>query len=419
MGGALLLTALGLAAYSLATDPGDLLHRKSYVSRPMLLVAAAAALSPALVRPLLRLLGARGRLVRAQAAAAARRTAAVAAPVVAVVALAGALPGAVATVNAAKSAEIARATTADLVLTAAGGLAPAELSRVRTTPGVRTASAVTSTQITTLEDGVALIRSQGWAVDPATLPGTVRLPDVAGSLAGLDDGSIVVTTEWQRHTVGETVTVWLADGTRRRLRIAAVLAQGTGDNGVYVTAHNAPPGAAPALVRIRLAPGASPAAVSAQLRHAVPGADVRTGPAWVRATAPHSTATTRLGLALTLGIALLYAVLALATAQAVSTAARARELTLLRRSGATRLQLLRLTAAESLLPVAVGAALGLLTAGLHLATLHAALARLATPAPLTLPWQELTLATTACATAAITATTAPVLRHLLRTRPRP
>lgn len=418
-GGALLLAALGLTAYSLCTDPADLLHRKSYVSRPMLLVAAAAALSPALVRPLLRLLGARGRLVRAQAAAAPRRTAAVAAPVVAVVALAGALPGAVATVNAAKSAEIARATTADLVLTAAGGLDPAELARVRAAPGVRTVSAATPAPVTVLEDGVALIRSAGWAVDPATLPDTVRLPVVSGRLADLDDGSIVVTTEWQRHTVGAAVTVWGADGTPRRLRIAAVLAQGTGDNGVYVTARNAPPGAAPTLVRIRLARGASPAAVAAALRRAAPGAGVRTGPAWVRATAPHATAATRLGLALTLGIALLYAVLALATAQAVSTAARARELTLLRRSGATRLQLLRLAAAESLLPVAVGATLGLLTAAVHLATLHAALARLSTPAPFPLPWPEPALTATACAAAAAAATTVPVLLHLFRSRSRP
>ncbi|MFI0937212.1 FtsX-like permease family protein [Streptomyces sp. NPDC021020] len=421
-GGALLATSLGLAAYSLYADPAgpaDLLHRKSYVSRPMLLVAAAAALSPALVRPLLRLLGAHGRLVRAQAAAAARRTAAVAAPVVAVVALAGALPGATATVNAAKSAEIARATTADLVLTAAGGLDATELARVRAAPGVRTASAATAASVTTLEDSVALIRAQGWAVDPATLPDTVRLPVVAGRLADLDDGSIVVTTEWQRHTAGETVTVWLADGTKRRLRIAAVLAQGTGDNGVYLTPRNAPPGAAPALVRIRLAPGASPAAVTAELRRAVPGADVRTGPAWVRATAPHATAATRLGLALTLGIALLYATLALATAQAMSTAARTRELTLLRRSGATRLQLLRLTAAESLLPVAVGAAIGLLAAALDLATLHAALSRLSVPHPLALPWRELTLTTTVCAAAAVAATAVPVLLHLRRTRARP
>jgi hypothetical protein len=65
--------------------------------------------------------------------------------------------------------------------------------------------------------------------------------------------------------------------------------------------------------------------------------------------------------------------------------------------------------------VAVGAALGLLTAAVHLATLHAALIRLSTPAPFPLPWPELTLTTTACAAAAVAATTLPVLLHLART----
>lgn len=52
-GAALLLTAVATLAYSLVTDPGELLHRKSYISRPMLLITAVALLSPLTVRPLL------------------------------------------------------------------------------------------------------------------------------------------------------------------------------------------------------------------------------------------------------------------------------------------------------------------------------------------------------------------------------
>ncbi|WP_327290268.1 FtsX-like permease family protein [Streptomyces sp. NBC_01198] len=406
-GGALLLGALALAAYTLTSDPSDLLHRKSYVSRPMLLISAVSLLSPALVRPLVRLLAVRGMLVREQAAAAVRRTAAVAGPVLVTVALAGSLLGGVATVNAAKSAEIRRATTADLVLTAAGGLDAAALARAGAVPGVARASAVTTGTVFTREDGVALIRSDAWAVDPATLPGTARLPLVAGRLADLDDDSIVVNAEWQQHTVGCRVTVWLADGTRRTLRVAAVLATGTGGNGVYLTPHNSPRGAAPTLVRFRLAPAADPAAVTAALHRAVAGAEIRTGAAWARATAPHTTAATRLGLALTLGIALAYAALALAAALAMSTASRARDLTLLRLSGATRLQVLRLVAAESLLVVAVGAVLGLPVALLDLAGMRAALAGLGVHSPLVLPWQALGGTVAACAAVAVAASVVP------------
>ncbi|MFG1805072.1 FtsX-like permease family protein [Streptomyces sp. NPDC049040] len=406
-GSALLLAALALTGYALCADPSDLLHRKTYISRPMLAITAAALLSPALVRPLVRLVAVRGGLVRELAAASARRTAAVAGPVLVVVALAGSLLGGIANVNTAKSAEVRHATTADLYLTAPGGLDAAALAGVGSVPGVRTASAVTAGTVFTLEDGVALIRSEAWAVDPATLPGTARLPVVAGRLADLDDDSIVVNAEWQQHTVGREVTVWLADGTRRTLRIAAVLATGTGGNGVYVTAHNTPPGAAPGLVRIRLAPAADPAAVTAALYRAVLGARVRTAADWIRAASPRTTAATRMGLALTLGIALLYAALALGVALVMSTTARARDLTLLRLSGATRPQLLRLVAAESLVVVAVGAVLGIPVVLLDLAGMHTALILQGVRSPLVLPWREVGATVAVCAAVAVASSVVP------------
>ncbi|WP_181807452.1 ABC transporter permease, partial [Streptomyces shenzhenensis] len=51
-GAALLITAAVTLALTLVTDPGDLLRRKTYVSRPMLLISAVALLAPVLVRPL-------------------------------------------------------------------------------------------------------------------------------------------------------------------------------------------------------------------------------------------------------------------------------------------------------------------------------------------------------------------------------
>ncbi|MEH0531037.1 ABC transporter permease [Streptomyces stelliscabiei] len=58
LGAALLAGGLGLLAWKVGTDPADLLKRKTYTTQPMLLVTAAAALAPLLVRPVVRLLGA-------------------------------------------------------------------------------------------------------------------------------------------------------------------------------------------------------------------------------------------------------------------------------------------------------------------------------------------------------------------------
>lgn len=87
-------------------------------------------------------------------------------------------------------------------------------------------------------------------------------------MSGLDDDSIIVNEEWENHTVGDRVNVWLGDGTHKSLRIAAVMPPGTGDNGVYITPRNAPT-APVGPFDVRLAPGADAGTVAAGLRQAL------------------------------------------------------------------------------------------------------------------------------------------------------
>lgn len=418
-GAALLVAAVATLAHALLTEPGDLLHRKTYVSRPMLLITAVALLSPALVGPLTRLLawlparlpGALGLLVRENSTTGVRRTAAVAAPVLVTVALAGSLLGATSTLNEARAQEVARRTTADFVVTADQAFDPAALARLRRTPGADV-SPTSATAVHVLEDGVALVKSEARAADPTLLATTVRLPVTAGRVADLDDDSIVVNEEWARHTVGGRVEVWLGDGTRRSLRIAAVLATGTGDNGVYVTPANAP-GASVDRIDVKVRHGAAPAAVATALREAVrqqPQAELLTKSQWIRASYPQTNSTTRLGLLLILGIALLYTGISLANTLLMATSDRTRELASLRLAGATPLQLLRLVGAEALTVVAVGAVLGVLVTFLNLLGMDTALHLLAAPAPLAVPWPALGATTAACAVLAVlSATTATAL----------
>ncbi|MDH6222299.1 ABC transporter permease [Streptomyces pseudovenezuelae] len=427
-GTALLITAVATQAFALLTDPGDLLHRKTYVSRPMLLITAVALLSPAVVRPLVRLVvrlpGAVGMLVRENAAAGVRRTAAVAAPVLVTVALTGSLLGATATLEGARATEARGRTVADFVLTstAGTGFSPATLRRLRAVPDA-IVSPTATTAVYVLEDGVALIKSQARAADPHALATTVRLPLTAGRVTDLDDDSIVVNEEWARHTVGRHVTVWLGDGTRKSLRVAAVMPVGTGDNGAYVTPANAP--RAPVdRVDVKVREDATTGAVAVALRKAVSGtgAEVLTRADWLRRTAPSTSGglsagtdrTTRLGFLLVLGIALLYTGISLANTLVMATSDRLRDLETLRLTGATRSQLLRLITAESLTTVALGAFLGLLVAALNLLGMWTALARQSVWTPLRLPWPALALTTTACAALAVTAALIPTAFALRR-----
>ncbi|PWK66787.1 putative ABC transport system permease protein [Streptomyces sp. CG 926] len=423
LGAALLLAGLVTLAHALLTDPSDLLHRKTYISRPMLFIVAFALLSPLLVRPLVRLIawlparlpGASGMLIRENAAAGVRRTGAVAAPVLVTVALAGSLLGTTATLNEAKAAEIRQRTTADHVITAGpGGFDPATIERIRAVPGTEI-SATAATAVHVQEEGTALIRSDARAVDPAALARTARLPLTAGSVTDLDDDSVIVTEEWERHTVGSTVEVWLGDGTRKALRIAAVMSIGTGGNGAYVTPANAP-GATVDRIDVRLAPGADGRAVGAALAEAArpAGGRVLTADRWMAENRPGTRRTTRTGLLLVLGIALLYTGIALAGTLVMATSDRARDLAVLRLAGATRGQVLRLVAGESLLVVLVGASAGTLVAALNLAGVRAALGLLHVRSGLVVPWDALAATFGACAAVAVAAAVVPAALCLRR-----
>lgn len=407
-GAALLVTACATLSYAVLTDPGDLLHRKTYISRPLLLITAVALLSPALVRPLVpRLPGVIGLLVRENAVAGVRRTAAVAAPVLVTVALAGSLLGATGTLAQARTAEVRQWTAADFVVTPGNGstLSADVVERLRQVPGA-TVSASAATAVYTLEDGVALVKSEARAVDPGLLGAAVRLPVAAGRLADLDDGSIVVTEEWARHRVGQRVRVWLGDGTSRSLRIVAVLATGTGESGVWVGAGESG-GAGVDRVDVRVRAGADPEVVAAGLR-AVGGVRVLSRAQWVAAASPETNRTTRLGVFLVLGIALLYTGVSLANTLVMAAAERRRELVALRLAGATGGQILRLTAAEALTVVGVGAVLGLAVTVVNLAGMWGALRLVSAPAALEVPWPALGAVTAACAVLAVGAAVVPV-----------
>lgn len=267
-----------------------------------------------------------------------RRTAAVAAPVLITVALAATLTGTVATLEEARATEARTATTADFVVTPGQEgrpLAPAFVERARAVEGA-VVSVSRSTAVTVLEEDTALVTSEARAVDPARLAAVSELPVTAGGLSDLDDDAIVVNEEWLTTRVGDRVTVWLGDGRRASLRIAAVLATGTGDNGVYVTRRNAG-GAGVDRIDVKVAEGGDRRAVAAALHSAgaATGTRVATKAEWLSANGPGPNDPTRTGLRMILGIALLCTAMALANTLVMATSDRVRDLAVLRLAGAT------------------------------------------------------------------------------------
>ncbi|MGW2475310.1 FtsX-like permease family protein [Streptomyces sp. NPDC001665] len=424
LGAAVLLTGAVLVVLGLVQEPAGLLKRKTYTTQPMLLITGCALFAPVLVRPAIRLLawlparlpGATGLLVRENASAGLRRTAAVAAPVLVTVALAMSLMGTKATIDAAKAAEARGQVTADFVaVKERSGVSGEFTDRARRIPGAEVGASRT-TSVTVLEEGTALIRSDARAVDPADFAAVSALPVVAGRLADLDDRSIVVNEEWETHRVGDRVRVWLGDGREATLRVAAVLAVGTGDNGVYLTPHNAA-GAPVDRVGIAVRAGADRQAVERGLRAAgrATGTEVLTREQWAATQVPGG-GSTRTGLLMILAIALVYTGIALANTQVMATADRVRDFAVLRLAGATKAQVLRLAGAEALAVVAVGAGLGGAVAALNLLGIQAALGRLGVPAAVLVPWEAVGLVVAVSAALAVVFAVLPA-RLALRTRP--
>ncbi|MDT0568942.1 ABC transporter permease [Streptomyces sp. DSM 3412] len=404
LGSLLLVGGLGALAWKLGTDPAELLKRKTYTTQPMLLITAVAALAPLLVRPVVRLVGAAlpgaaGLLIRENAATSVRRTAAVAAPVLVTVALAGSLLGAAGTVAGAKGAEAAARTGADFVVTAEEGAGLREEAVRGAVGGGATVVGSAGTAVYVVEEGTALVRSEARAVtDAAGLATVARLPVVAGDVRDLDDRSIVVNEEWERHEVGQSVRVWLGDGRKVRLRIAAVLAEGTGDNGAYVTAANAG-GAVVDRVDVRVGNGVDRAGVAAALgaaRSERAGWTVRTAEEWLTANRPGTKAHTRLGFLVVLGIALVYAGISLAGTLSMATSARGTELRSLRLAGATRGQVRVVVVGEALVAVVVGVLLGAVVTVVNLAGVAGALGVLSAPVGVAVPWEVLGACVGAC-----------------------
>jgi putative ABC transport system permease protein len=395
LGTGLLLTGAGLLVWTCVTEPAELLKRKTYTTVPMLLITGVALLAPLLVRPVartLRLPGVTGMLVRENSAAAVRRTAAVAAPVLVTVALAGSLLGSATTVTSTKAAEAREQTAARWVVSG---------EDLRPVPG---ASATGATSVFVRDGAEALVKYGARAVsDPAAFARLARLPVVAGDVRDLDDRSIVVDEEWERRTVGERVEVWLADGSGPvRLRVVAVLARGTGNNGPYVTRANAP-GAVVDRIEAEAA-GPGPEALAAA------GGTVRTVEAWAAATHPTTSRETRLGLLMVLGIALVYTVIALANTLLMATSVRGEELASLRLAGATRGQIVRVVTGEAALAVAIGAFLGLAVTAVDLGVLGAGLAALSAPVALSVPWGAAGAAAGVCGAVAMAASALPAWR---------
>lgn len=331
-----------------------------------LLLCAVGVLGPllvgALTGPLSRILGfggATGWLAGLVTRAQRRRVAAVAVPLTlmfsinAVMLLNNAL-----LVDLTAAEQTARTAPAMAQVSAPAGLGLGTARRLVSTGGV-TGSAVTLPTRAIVERGG---KPQDYPAQGLLTTGSAPALDLsvrAGVLGGPDTfaASRYLTRQYHWH-IGDRVPVWLADGQRVKLRLAAVyeLARGFGDLVLpaELVAEHDPVGLVGA-VGLRYT-GDVPARIAA----AFPG--VRLTPA-VGAAPPADASNQQGGWELMIVISLGFTAIAVVNTFAITTAARRREYAGLRLAGATPGQLHRLAGREALITVAAGLALGAIVTG--------------------------------------------------------
>ncbi|MGH3266007.1 MAG: FtsX-like permease family protein, partial [Trebonia sp.] len=199
----------------------------------ILLIGGTALVSPFLLRPLTRPFGrgTAGMLLRASILTGARRAAAVIVPVLITVGVTASILGVTDTASAAASvADHQLAAGADLMVLPSGtpGLTTVLLDKIHSISGVD-ATAVADTSMLAYQPRIAPLHVEAPFPIPYPAIGIDRssaalnLKVIAGSLAGLGNRTIAVDSSWDRH-VGDTMSLWRADGTPLSLTVIAVVA---------------------------------------------------------------------------------------------------------------------------------------------------------------------------------------------------
>ncbi|MEV6971994.1 FtsX-like permease family protein [Kitasatospora sp. NPDC093806] len=386
----------------------------------LVIVGACVTLAGVLARPVIRAVTALPALsdsavwstARQGALTAFRRTAATTTPVVIVVSLAGCLLGSIGTINAAQVSAVGRQLSrADWVISPAGtpGLNRTLVDRVRAVSSV-TAVASTPTTVYAEEQGPSTFQLQAAAVDSASLADVAELPVISGSVSDLRPGSIVVNTIWPGNPhAGDTVAAWLADGTPKHFTVAAVLQAGADSVQAYLDATDAGTTALPSRIIVRLAPDADRAATASALESAVSdlGARISTPEEMSAAATDANQESSKNGMLMILGLSILYAMVALANTLVMTLGDRRHEIAMLRLAGATRGQVLRAIAVETLFCVGAGAIVGAIASTISIGGSWAALRQLVGPTPAVVPWAALGELLAVCATIGLVAAVVP------------
>ncbi|MFE6640476.1 ABC transporter permease [Streptomyces tendae] len=413
--GAIGFTALGLILVLVAagSSSDEMINNALYAAMALIvgLTLFAPAVIPLVVKavwwPLGRLRGATSMVARESSLTAVRRTASTAAPVLVTVGFAVLIAGMFQIKASGYALEETVRQDATSVVTPKGapGLSDAVIATV---PGG--ASLLPTELYVGGTDHIGAMGVSEGAFEKARENMTVK----SGSLDGLQGENTMIvrssTAAWLGWTTGRTVPVTFEDGRTAKVEVVAEITDDSSTSSVLLTRDTVRAHAPSALTPVVYATGSRPT-VPAEL-----GAESLSASDYAARTDAEDDRLVQIFLIILIGMSLGYTCLAIANTLMMATADRAGDFAVLRLSGATGRQVLRVVAAESALSVGIGAGLGLGIALVTLLGIRSGLsAQLGTHVNLNLPWPTILLTVGLCLALALVSSVLPARMALRRT----
>lgn len=368
------------------------------------LVVGATALAPVIVAPLVRLVGmavrhsATAGVAQATLWTQARRTASVAAPIMLITGIAGSVLAATSSLQRTVVNEERARIATEIIMVPSGepGISAATIEQASTVDGVAAVAPIGSTHVFAPDE-----YSTHVIPTAAISSGAMRFDVHEGDMSALTGDSFAASHTfaadhgWQ---LGDVVPMRLDDGSGASLRLVATVDGGISGGYVFVPAdrldgHLEPSSIQYALVTVE--PGVDPVAVRQAL--ATQGVVAVDRDEWLARLERAGSEGIGIGLAAVLGMAGLYAAIAIVNTLVMAARARAQDLAQMRLAGATRGQALRTLAWEGGLVALIGITLGGLVTVTTLVSMQVSLRAISTVAQADLPLPTLGLIASGCA----------------------
>ncbi|MBC9727075.1 ABC transporter permease [Streptomyces sp. TRM68367] len=414
--GAIGFTGLGLLLVLVAagSSSDEMINNALYAAMALIvgLTLFAPAVIPLVVKavwwPLGRLSGATSMVARESSLTAVRRTASTAAPVLVTVGFAVLIAGMFQLRASGYALEETVSQEAVSVVTP------------HDTPGLSDAA------VSDVADGASLLPTQLYAggtdhigavgvSDGAIAKARDKMTVKSGSLDALKgDNTMIVrssTAAWLGWTSGRTVPVTFEDGRTVQVKVVAEITDDSSTASVLLTREAVRAHSPSALTPVVYVSGKQRPDLPASL-----GAESMSTSEYASRTDAEDDRLVQIFLVILIGMSLGYTCLAIANTLMMATADRAEDFGVLRLSGATRRQVLRIVAAESALSVGIGTGLGLSIALIALLGMRSGLSsQLGTEVHLNLPWSTMLVTIGLCLALALASSVLPARMALRRT----